>query len=169
MGEEPIKCSGLYLGVDTGINGAFALIDKDDPFNNYRSHVFPRDEPNKLVFQLYPYSEHILGACVEDNYFGTANRKAAKDLHLNIGFWLGVLSVFPFPSVTITAQQWQKATFCRAFVHHGKKASRASALKHHSVDSAKKLFKSYEYTKLKDNHRADALHIALAAREYFHD
>jgi len=163
-----IESKGLYMGIDPGKSGAFALIDALDPYKNFVSDYFPKDETSLCQLFLH-YQDQIKGAVVETFVPFGVSKTSMCVLARNVGLWEMCLMMCNIPYTFITAATWQKAYFYKGFIYKGNKKGRRPALKEHSLKSANALFTNAELNKKKDDGRADALHMALAARDYFMD
>lgn len=155
--------STLYMGIDPGKSGAVALIDYNEPYKTWATFdtgEFPEDN----VAALIPYMDKIKGCVIEKvNAFGMG-RTSAFTFGCNVGMWLGILAALDIPHQAVTPQAWQKAYFASPY----RKGKDRKAIKKHSIKSAESLFDGFT-CRIGRADKADALHLALAARDLFGD
>ena len=139
----------MYLGIDPGVTGAFALMEKDQTIP-YRSNF---DDIQTCIHTLRDYqtSYGIELAAIEDVHSSPQmGVKSSFTFGKNYGEWLGALHALAIPHVLVTPRKWQKALFDKE-----------------STDSIAFCGRNFPQIAWKKNHNiTDAVCLALYAKKW---
>lgn len=145
----------LYLGIDPGITGAYALLDEHGKivflggFETWKSiHIKLSSAASVKNTQIVAYIEEVGAIPNDKNYL-----RSLTTFLSNYGGWLSLLDILYIPYGKIRANMWQQK-----ILGHFKKGESKEA-------SIKFVKKKYPHLKLKNSQHglSDAICIALYA------
>jgi crossover junction endodeoxyribonuclease RuvC len=165
----------FYLGIDPGKEGVIAILTNDP---NIAAVVTTRSVPTIRVPKsrgkghLVEYALHNFGPMLAPfkgkrviaglEYFGSRPGQSSQSV-FSIGFGLGVwetaLAMSGIPYTRVYPQVWKRALGISVPKEKGK-AWDAKAAKAASVQRARQLFPSLDFTLKRDHNKADAVLIA---------
>jgi len=119
--------ANFYIGIDPGASGAIALID--DSQKIYLLEDYPGNEVLassiiRGIFNKWSNFDGLYAAIEKAHAMPKQGVKSMFSFGMNYGSWLGIISAFEIPVITITPHQWQKGVISKA---QDKKPSIAAA------------------------------------------
>lgn len=165
----------LFLGIDPGISGAWALIDS----NKLICEAGLWHDRYDLIIELNKISKQIKSACLEKVH--SMPRQGVSSTFTfgkATGYWVGLLESFAIPYVEVTPQKWQKAVLDACPTKQLKNPNETGKELSKRLKANRKMLKDYiasfvkrafpdsrEYLKLKKNYGiADAICMAEYVR-----
>jgi crossover junction endodeoxyribonuclease RuvC len=142
-----------FLGVDPGATGAFAIIDRE--LDVYALGEFDKRD---TVMEL---DRSVMKCVIEESQAMPGQGVSSTFKYgINFGMWLEFLRIHRIPYQRIRPSKWKKV-ICDGGPRKGKEG------KDYSLELARRLFPSAAdmLTRKKDNGRAEALLIAIYARD----
>lgn len=141
----------IYIGIDPGMSGAIAAIDRDRKvlcLNDCPKNNDSKEMASILNAILFEFD--LVNVAIEKVVAFKMGRTSALNYGTNYGIWLGLFSVRDCPIEIVTPQKWQKGLFKKG-EGNGKERS---------LKVARRLFPRAELHLKKHHHRADALLIS---------
>lgn len=160
----------VYLGIDPGVSGAYAIIDRHAPrsvsdFTDFKGIY--NELKNQAVTFAYLEEVHIVKG---------SNAKSAKTFMANFGGWIALLNILDIPYLLKGPTIWQAAT-CGAVqkisikditdkkIKDRMKYEHKKKVKAKSIEFANRYWRNLNLKPSEDG-KADALNMAIYAMKY---
>jgi len=145
----------MWCGIDVGAKGALAIIDEEGA----KVYDFPGDISSLGNLFINEMIGKKIKGCVIEKVSAMPKQGVVSMFKFgcNFGSYLGILSVLQIPHILVTPQSWQKKMLDAG----------TGNTKERSLNMARRLFPDIDLSKKKHDGRADALHLARYAIEYF--
>ena len=165
----------IWCGVDPGVTGGIAFIDTTpDPEEYHYEQIYTHDLPkgdeyldcNKLADLVRDHlPDHaVIEAAASRPAQGV---KSTFTFGVSFGQIIGVLHALKIKTTLVRPQTWKRDMGLDGANKQLSKSKQTTMLKHRSLEVASDLFPTHawQWSRVKDNHRAEALLIAHWGRK----
>lgn len=160
----------MYLGIDPGVTGAFAIID-------FHQHVLTeRFTSFKHIFELLSQYKITLAYLEKVHIMPGSSSQGSQTFMMNFGGWVTLLDILEIPYLLKPPTVWQVATFGKVekastiHITDSKEKGRLQRehrkkIKQKSIEFANRYWPNLNFKPSQDG-EADAINMALYASKY---
>lgn len=166
----------LYMGIDPGVRGAFALVDEEKP-NEIFATILMENLPDMWA-SIVPIHENIVHCAIEKNSYWNMHKKQISELCYNLGWIDSLVCGLQLKVDYVPAGAWQDHFLSdkddpmekELLVPKSKKeqrnraARRRNQLKRYSLDAAREYFQGFDVNDKNEHGKSDALWLAMYSR-----
>ncbi len=149
--------NNIYVGIDPGKSGAIAIINKDDLGHSVYDYPEDTSQVAGLIREIHVANNIILVALEKVWAMPGQGVTSMFNFGANFGAWQGILSAFSIPYILVAPTKWQ-AKFLDKLSGTDSKSR--------SLATARRMFYDADLRFKKHHGRADALFLALYAKQY---